>query len=291
MKRTGLTSSDPVEMPSEPARTGIVAALLRPMTSVWERRVLFRRVLRRDIEASFRGSALGVLWIVLIPLAMVAVYTFVFGVILQSAWQTADVPPTVVPLIYFCGIVIFGFFIEVVNRSPNHIRSNATYVKKVIFPLDLLDWVLVGSAATRLAVGLLLLAVFIIIVQQRLPVEMLLLPVLLAPVAVMMLGVAWILSAIGTYVRDLGHMITVVSPVIMFVSPVFYSLQQVPEAFRGIYMINPMSFPLEHARQILFFGQGIPWADYGLYWLAAIVVFYAGYLFFQRARPGFADVV
>jgi len=291
MKPEDLTTADPVATAPVPRPRGIVGLLLAPFASLWERRVLFRRVLRRDVEASFRGSVLGVLWIVLIPLAMVAVYTFVFGVVMKAAWSTGDLPPTSVPLVYFCGILIFSFFLEVVNRAPNHIRAHSTYVKKVIFPLDLLDWVLVGSAAVRLLIGLCLLVVFIMVVQQRVPMQIPLVLVLLVPFAVLMIGIGWILSAIGTYVRDLGHVITAVSPVVMFVSPVFYSLQQVPEDFRWVYLMNPLTFPLESARQVLFFDQPIAWGGYGLYWLAAIAVFYAGYLFFQRARSGFADVV
>jgi lipopolysaccharide transport system permease protein len=291
MKPTDLTTRDTID--PAPVRTspGLLERLAAPFVSLWERRVLFRRVLRRDVEASFRGSVLGVLWIVLIPLAMVAVYSFVFGVVLNSTWSTEGATTGDVPLIYFCGVIIFGFFFDIVNRSPNHIRAHSTYVKKVIFPLDLLDWVLVGSAMTRLMIGLALLIVATAVLQQRIPFELPLVLLLLAPFALLMIGVAWILSAVGTYIRDLAPLITAVSPVVMFVSPVFYPLERVPEAFRGLYLLNPLTFPLENSRQVLFFGESIPWLGYGMYWLAAIAVFYAGYFFFERARPGFADVV
>lgn len=264
---------------------------LRPFTSLAARWQLFRRVLFRDLESSFRGSALGLVWIVLIPLVMVALYTFVFGVVMQSAWATPTASPLEVPLIYFCGLTVSGFLLEVINRSPNYIRGHASYVKKVIFPLDLLVWVLVGTATVKLLIGLALLAVALSWLGGGPAWSILVLPIVLAPFGLLMMGVAWILSAVGTYVRDLGHFLQVVSPIVMFVSPVFYGLDQVPEAARPFYLLNPLTFVLENARRVLFLDGGVDWAGYGLYWAVAIVVFTLGHAFFERARPGFADVV
>lgn len=285
---SGVSDSDDAERLSPPKWWHLP---LRPFINLAERWQLFRRVLRRDIEASFRGSALGLLWIVLIPLVMVALYTFVFGVVMKSAWAIPTASPLQVPLIYFTGLSISGFFMEVLNRSPNFIRAHTSYVKKVIFPLDLLPWVVVGTAAVKLAIGLALLEIFLSVIEGRVAIEVLYLPVLLAPFLLMLVGVSWTLSAIGTYVRDLGHVLAVVSPVVMFVSPVFYALDQVPEAARPFYWLNPLTFELESARNVLFLGQGIDWGGYALYWLIAAVVFTLGFGFFQRARSGFADVV
>lgn len=261
------------------------------LASLWVRRELFLRVLGRDIQASFRGSALGLLWIVLIPLVMVAIYTFVFGIVLKSAWATPTASPLEVPLIFFSGLTISGFFLEIVNRAPNYIRGHASYVKKVIFPLDLLGWVLVGTAGVKLLISFVLLAAFLSLMEQRVAVEALFVPVILAPFAVLMLGLAWFLCALGVYFRDLGHLLSVVSPVIMFVSPVFYGLEQVPPALRGIYLLNPLTFVLESVRQTLFLAGAISWTGYAIYWACAILSFALGYRFFERARPGFADVV
>jgi lipopolysaccharide transport system permease protein len=234
---------------------------------------------------------LGLSWIILIPLFMVAVYTFVFGVILKSAWYSRAASPMEIPLIYFVGLMILNFFLEVVNRAPNFIRNNSIYVKKVIFPIDLLNWVLVGTAGVKLAISFALLTIFLTAVEGRVPSGILLVPVLLLPLAILLLGLAWLLSAVGTYVRDLGHAITASSPVIMFVSPVFYSLEQVPEPFREIYMVNPLTFVLEGVRKLLFFEGRISWPGYCAYTFVSICVFVAGFHFFERARAGFADVV
>ena len=291
MKRTGLAAPDGATAPFEAMVPPPLGWFSRPVAALWVRRELFRRVLVRDIESSFRGSALGLLWIVLIPLVMVVLYTFVFGVVMKSAWAAETTSPFEVPLIYFAGLAVAGFFLEVVNRAPNTIRAHQSYVKKVIFPLDLLGWMLVGTAGVKLLISFSLLAIFLSVVEGRVALEVLYVPVLVAPLAVLLLGIAWILCAIGTYVRDLGHVLAVVAPVIMFVSPVFYALAQVPPAIRPVYLLNPLTFVLESVRQVLFLGGGVSWSGYGLYWLVAVLIFALGFQFFERARPGFADVV
>jgi len=207
MKRTGLAAPDGATAPFEAMVPPPLGWFSRPVAALWVRRELFRRVLVRDIESSFRGSALGLLWIVLIPLVMVVLYTFVFGVVMKSAWAAETTSPFEVPLIYFAGLAIAGFFLEVVNRAPNTIRAHQSYVKKVIFPLDLLGWMLVGTAGVKLLISFSLLAIFLSVVEGRVALEVLYVPVLVAPLAVLLLGIAWILCAIGTYVRDLGQAI------------------------------------------------------------------------------------
>ncbi|MEQ8737842.1 MAG: ABC transporter permease, partial [Hoeflea sp.] len=123
--------------------------MARPFETLMSNRDLFVRLLVRDLQATVRGSVLGLAWIVISPLAMVAIYTFVFGTILDSVWTVGDPEPLEVPLIYLTGLVIFGFFMEVMLRAPDYIRVNKTYVTKIVFPVELLDWVLVGSAAAK----------------------------------------------------------------------------------------------------------------------------------------------
>nr|CAD6601847.1 ABC transporter permease [arsenite-oxidising bacterium NT-25] len=262
-----------------------------PFRSIWHNRELYRRVLLRDIQSSFRGSALGLAWIVVIPLVLVAIYTFVFGVVLNSTWIAATGSPFEVPLIFFTGLTVFGFFMEIIGRAPNYIRDNRIYVTKIIFPLDILGWVLVGTAFFKLCVNLLLLLGFLVFVTGRIPSGMLLLPFLLVPFVLLTLGIAWILAAIGAFVRDLSHVLQALGPIIMFLSPVFYSVQQVPEMFQTPYFLNPLTYVLESLRNLLFFGQAFSIHSYIIYCGAAAVVFLAGFSFFQKLRPGFADVI
>jgi len=264
---------------------------LQPFVSLWHNRQLFRRVLVRDIQSAFRGSVLGIAWIVVIPLALVAVYSFVFGRVLNSTWAIQPRTPYEVPLIFFTGLTVFGFFMEVVIRATTHIREQKTYVTKIIFPVDILCWVLVGTALFKFMVNLVLLLTFITLLTGGFPVKVLLLPVLMLPFILLTVGLAWILAGIGAFIRDLSHALQALGPIIMFISPVFYAVAQIPEAARPFYFINPLTFVLESARGLLFFDQVFSWQGYAIYSAIAVAIFVAGYAFFQRLRPGFADVV
>lgn len=278
-------STDPTQ--SRP----IGGALFEPLASLWQNRQLYRRVLVRDILSAFRGSVLGLAWVVLVPLVLVAIYTFVFGVVLSSTWSVPTSTPYEVPLIFFAGLTTFGFFMEIISRAPNVVRENTVYVRKIVFPLDMLAWVLAGTALFKFVINFTLLLAFLAAATGRLPAGVLLVPVLMAPFILMTVGLAWIFAAIGTYVRDLSHALQAFTPVIMFISPIFYAVEQVPEPFRAFYMLNPLTFMLEGLRSLLFFGGTIPLGGYAIYCLAALAVYAAGYSLFQRLRPGFSDVV
>jgi lipopolysaccharide transport system permease protein len=272
-------------------RSSVISRVFHPLTTVFTNWDLFSRLLVRDLQATVRGSVLGIAWIVISPLVMVAIYTFIFGTILDTAWTIGNPEPLEVPLIYLTGLVVFGFFMEVLLRAPDYIRTNKTYVTKIVFPIELLGWVLVGSAAAKLLISFVLIVVFLVLVTGQVPMAVLLLPLVVLPFAVLATGVAWLFSAFGTFVRDAGHAMIAFAPALMFMSPIFYSVEQVPEGVRWIYSFNPMTFVIETTRGILFFDQGLSLSAYMNYWGAALVVFFFGYWFFARARRGFADVL
>ncbi|MFU0507341.1 ABC transporter permease [Pseudaminobacter sp. NGMCC 1.201702] len=278
-------------MRSEAMATAGGDRLTGPFRSLWRHRELYRRVLLRDIQATYRGSVLGLAWIVLIPLFLVTIYTFVFGAVLHSTWVGATRSPFEVPLIFFTGLTVFSFFMEVISRATNHIRDNRTYVTKIIFPVDILCWVLVGTALFKLCVNLFLLLVFLVFVTGQLPLGVFLLPILIVPFVLLTLGMAWILAAVGAFVRDLSHVLQALAPIIMFISPVFYSVQQVPEGFQAAYFLNPLTFMLESTRNLLFFDTVFSARDFVIYMAASLIVFVVGYSFFQKLRPGFSDVI
>lgn len=262
-----------------------------PLTTIFTHWDLYSRLLVRDLQASVRGSMLGLAWFVISPLAMVAIYTFVFGTILDSAWIVGNPTPLEVPLIYLTGLLVFGFFMEILLRAPDYIRINKTYVTKIVFPIELLDWVLVGSALAKLLVGFTLIIIFVTLVTGQVPIAALQLPFVVLPFVILSTGLAWFISALGTFVRDIGHALIAFAPAMMFVSPIFYSVEQVPLSVRWAYALNPTSFVMETTRSVLFFERSVPLTAYLGYWCAALIVFFCGYWFFQRARRGFADVL
>jgi lipopolysaccharide transport system permease protein len=265
--------------------------VLAPFTSALRHRALLRRLVQRDIEMKFRGSFLGKIWAALVPLIMLGLYTFVFSVVVQPHWQEAMSNRSEIALIYFSGLVLFDFFFEGVMRAPNLMFEHVTYIKKVVFPLEILAWVVLGGAAFRLAVSSVLLLAFFVAVDGVPPLSALFLPLLIAPLGLFALGAVWLLSACAVFVRDIRHMMGVVAPVLMFLTPIFFPLSSVPERYQILFYANPLTFVLEGMRSALFAGHWSNWGGLLGYTLIGWLVAWIGYRVFMWLRPGFADVL
>jgi len=262
-----------------------------PFLLLVQHRHLVWALLKRDLQSSIRGSILGLAWFVITPLVMVAIYTFVFGVILKSTWLTETGNPLEVPLIYFCGLTVFSFFMEVITRAPEYLRANRTYVTKIVFPIEILDLIIVGVALIKLVSSLLLLGIFLLLVTGAIPAYFLLIPLIIFPLIMFVSGLAWFITALGTYLRDVNQLLVALGPILMFISPIFYSIAQIPEGLRFIFWLNPLTFTLETLRGMLFFETAPDWGGYGLFCAASYLVMISGFSFFQRVRRGFADVI
>lgn len=250
----------------------------------------------REVAGRYRGSALGMLWSFLSPLFMLTIFTFVFGVVFQSRWtvpgaQAREPSLAEFSILIFTGLTVFQFFAEVVNRAPSLILANANYVKKIVFPLELLPVVAVGNALFHAAISFGLILVFVRLQLGAVPATAWLLPMVLAPLVLMTLGLAWLLASLGTYVRDVGQLTGSVVTALMFLSGVFFPLSALPGWIRGWVALSPVAIPMEAMRGILVFGVAPEWTGLALYSLVSIVVAWLGYQFFQRTRKGFADVV
>ncbi len=270
---------------------GRVPALASPWVIVSRHFELIRALVERDIESRIRGTVLGKVWIVFGPLFMLAVYTLVFGLILDSRWQDRTDDAFLFPLIYFSGLILFNAFFESISRATTLLRDNQSFITKIVFPLEAFCYSVVGSALVRFAIGFAILAAFYVPLQGVPPLAALAYPVLLLGLALFAVGGTLALAALAVYLRDLAHLMQPLSMLLLFLSPLFYPLDRVPEAFRPLVMLNPLAYPLEATRNALFFGE---WPNplgvivyLGIAWLCAA----AGYALFMRLRAGFADVV
>ena len=260
------------------------------------RMALLGPLVRRDVAGRYRGSVLGLLWSFLNPLFMLAVFTLVFGAVFQSRW---DAPTddgqahslVEFSIILFTGLTVFQLFAEVVNRAPSLILANANYVKKTVFPLELLPVVVVGSALFHAAISFALTLVFMALLMGGIPATALLLPLVLLPLVLMTLGLAWFLASFGTYLRDIGQLTGSIVTALMFLSGVFFPRSALPEWIQPWIALGPVTLPIEMARQVLVFGQQPDWLGFALYFAASVAVAMLGYGFFQKTRKGFADVV
>jgi lipopolysaccharide transport system permease protein len=262
------------------------------LQSVWRHRDLLWQMTERDTRSRYRGSAAGLFWSAINPLLMLTVYTFFFSEVFQARWGSAPRADRIdFALILFVGLLLHGFLSESIVRAPQLVVGQPNLVRKVVFPLEVLPLVAVGSALFHFAVGFAIWLVFHIAASGLPPATAWLLPVVLLPLAVMTLGFCWLLASLGVYLRDVTFVMPFVATVLLFASPIFYPLDALREPFHSIVRLSPLTFPVEAARRLLFEGQPPSWSALGIYAVVSLVVAYAGLVWFQGTRKGFADVL
>lgn len=263
-------------------------------TIPWRHRALIYRLARREIESRYRGSALGIIWSVLIPLFMLGVYTMVFGGILHATWTIPPGGKGSFFLILFMGLIIVNFFAECAGRAPVLMLSNVSYIKRVVFPLEILPVVLLLSAAFDLVLSLIVLVLIFIPVLGLPFATIFLLPLVLTPLMFATLGIVWFISSLGVYLRDLRMIISVVLAALPFLCPVFFQFEafdRLGSGFKQLLFLNPITVPVVQSRQVLFFNELPSWKLWLAYTACSLVLAYAGLLWFKYSQKGFADVV
>ncbi|BCJ87786.1 ABC transporter permease [Effusibacillus dendaii] len=252
---------------------------------------LIKQLTKREVVARYKGSYLGIAWSFLTPLLMLVIYTFVFSVIFKAKWGVGSDSKTEFALVLFCGLITYNLFSEVVSRAPSLILANVNYVKKVVFPLEILPVVALGSALVNLAISLVILIVGLAILLQTFHWTIVLLPLVLLPLVLFTTGFAWFLASLGVYIRDIGQVIGVAIQILMFMSPIFYPISSIPKEFQEFFYWNPISFVVEDMRRILVWGQFPDWNWLLFGTLLGGLFTVLGYVWFQRTRGGFADVL
>lgn len=269
-----------------------MAAMLR---SLWGNRVLISQMSRREVIGRYKGSVMGLLWSFLNPLFMLVVYTFFFSVVFKSRWAAApagtEESKTLFAVLLFVGMIVHSLFAEVLNRAPNLILGNVNYVKKVVFPLEVLPVISMGTALFHSLVSISVLLLVFFVTNGYLHWTLVFLPFILLPLVIVTVGLAWILASFGVFVRDVGQSIGLGMTVMLFLSPVFYPVSALPESMRPWMLANPLTFIIEQARAVLIWGQLPNWSGLLLYTLVASFVAWLGYVWFQKTRKGFADVL
>jgi len=261
---------------------------IRIVTDIWRHRYLLGQLVKRDVLLRYRGAMFGVLWIFLSPLIMLAIFAFVFGHIFQTRWpQQYETMPFWLTL--FSGLIGFNIFSEAVSRSPSAVRGFPNYVKKIIFPVEILPLVPLGAALVHGAFNFLIL-LMALAVTGNLHGQILLYPLLLAPLLLLTLGLSWFLAAWGVFIKDMTQIVPLFVQMLLFLSPVFYPVSVVPEALRPIYMHNPLGVVIEAGRAATL-GVPIPWGSWTTSLVAGVVVALLGHAFFRHSREEFADVL
>lgn len=262
------------------------------LSGLLNHKYLFVQMLKRDIEQRYRGSQLGFLWAFFYPILMLLVYTFVFGMVMKVKWGVEGQDNIDFGLILFAGLLLHGLLAEVMIGSVRLITGNSQYVKKVVFPLEILSLVCLANAVFHMFLGLLILLAIYLITGNQLHWTLLYTPIVLFPFIVFLLGASWFVSVLGVYVRDLGQVIGVLMTVLMFLCSIVFPFANLPAQMQPyVLWLNPLTIVVEQLRAVMLFGQAPDWTLLGLYSLCAFAMFFVGVWFFKRTRDGFADVI
>lgn len=260
----------------------------RIVSDIWQHRYLLGQLIKRDVLLRYRGAMFGVLWMFLSPLFMLVIFAFVFGQIFQARWpqQTGDLPFWI---LLYSGLIVFNIFAETVSRAPGAVRSYASFVKKIIFPVQILPLVPLGAALVHGAFNFLILLAALAF-TSNLHWQFLLFPIMLLPIVLLALGLAWFVAAWGVFIKDMTQIVPMLVQMAMFLSPVFYPVSAVPVALRPFYQYNPLSSVIETTRSVIA-GQSINWGTWGVTLGLCLCTATLGHVLFEQMRDEFTDAL
>lgn len=267
--------------------------LLLPFAAdLWTPRELLWQFTLRNVELRHKGSHLGLIWSFLSPLLILGLYVLVFGYIFGGSFGVLPNETRVdFGLGVFLGLTVFHFVAETLGVSPGVIVGNPNFVKKVVFPLEILPAANVGAALFHLGISLILVLLGIMLLGPGLSLSALWLPAILLPLVLFCLGVAWLFSALGVFFRDIGQAVQFLTMALMFSSAVFYSAQKIPPPV-WIYMrFNPVLLAIELARDTALWQRPLNTHHLAYLYAASIATCYVGHAAFRKMKPAFADVL
>jgi lipopolysaccharide transport system permease protein len=264
---------------------------LAPYRALVRHFVLVVQMARRDVIGRYRGSFIGLMWSFFNPLLMLAVYTFVFGLIFKARWVGQASGHFEFAVILFAGLNVNSLFAECANRAPTLIVENTNFVKKVVFPLEILSWATLGSALFHLLISTIVLLIFSLVVRGAIPWTAVYFPIVIAAFVPFMAGLIWLLSSLGVFLRDLKQAIGIITIMMMYLSPIFYPIDMIPETYRKMLYLNPLTTIVVASRDVLVWGRSPNWILLGGYGIVACLFAWASFAWFERTRRGFADVL
>lgn len=265
--------------------------MVSPLAAFTEYRSLTLELAKRDVMGRYRGASFGLLWALLSPFLLLCVYTFAFGTVMGSRWPQIQSGETHFSIILFAGLIVHGIFAECLNRAPSLVVANPNFVKRVVFPLEILPWPLVLSALFHALMNVVVFLLLRLAMDGDFSWMIVLLPIVLFPLVVLMLGVSWFLAAAGVYLRDIAQITPVLSMMLLFLSSAMMPVENVPDAYRWVFEWNPLTPIIDQARNVMLWDRMPDWSELGWYLAGALVVMYGGRAVFMATRDGFGDVL
>jgi lipopolysaccharide transport system permease protein len=259
---------------------------------LWGQRELIRRLTVQEVIGRYKGSYFGLLWTILTPLLMLAVFTFVFGIVFKAKWGvSAHESRLEFALTLFCGLIAFNLFSECFNRSPGLILGYPNYVKRVVFPLEILPVNILLSSLFHALVSLFILLLGISFIMDRFPWTVIYLPLVLFPLVCLSLGLSWFVASVGVFIRDVGNMTGFLTTLLFFGTPIFYPITALPGRLQTVIRLNPLTLIAEDLRRIMIWNLSPDWHWYGLSVSFSLGVLLVGYAWFMQSKRAFADVM
>lgn len=259
---------------------------------LWKHRDLLWQFSVRSVEVRHKGSHLGLIWSFLNPLLMLGLYVFVFGYIYGGSFGVlAEETPADYAIGIFFGLTLFGFVGEVMSIAPTVIITNPNFVKKVVFPLEILPAANVAASGFHLLISLGLALISLLIFDRTIYIQLLWLPVIILPLVLLSLGVAWFLSALGVFLRDIGQFMQFLTLAVMYSSAVFFSADKIPASMWIFLRFNPLLLAIELARNTALWAQPMNYHHLGYLYLIGFISCVLGHAAFKKMKPAFADVI
>ena len=246
---------------------------------------------RRELQDRYLGQVFGVVWAVLHPLVLLAVYVVVFAYVFKVRIGDAAGVPFNYPTYLLAGLIPWLTFQESLMKSATVIVANTNLVKQVIFPVEVLPVKGVVASMLTQAIFLALLILYVLGVYHFLPWTYLLLPVVMVFQALFMIGLAYLVSAISVYFRDAKDFVQVFAIAGVYLIPAFYLPEFVPAVFRPILYANPVSYLIWCYQDVLFYGRLEHWWAWLVFIPMSVIVFYAGFRVFSLLRSMFGNVL
>jgi len=264
---------------------------LSPYIALKRHFTLIVQMAKRDVASRYRGSFMGLFWSFFNPLLMLAIYTFVFGVIFKARWNMHVTSHIAFAIILFAGLNVSMMFTECANRASTLIVDNTNFVKKVVFPLETLSWSVLGAALFHLLIATIALLAIELIATHHLPWTVVLFPIVIAVFLPFMAGTIWLLASLGVFFRDLKQAIAIVTTAMMFLAPIMYPMSMIPGQYRIFLYLNPLTVIAMASQNVLFLGELPRWDHLALYFVVSCLFAWLAFAWFEKTRKGFADVV
>jgi lipopolysaccharide transport system permease protein len=255
------------------------------LRELWRFRELVYFLALRDVKVRYKQTALGVAWVLLQPLLAMGIFSIVFG---QRGLTTGGVP---YPLFVISGLVPWFYFSNATSGASGSVVGNTQLISKVYFPRLAIPLAAVLANLVDLSIGLLLLLVLLIVFGFGLSLQLLAIPALVCLMVLTALSVSVWLAALDVQYRDVRYAVPFFIQVWLFATPVIYSAADVPERFRPLLALNPMTGVIAGFRWALLGGDQVPLGVLAISTLLVLGLLVTGLLYFRRMERTFADVI